>query len=335
MNEDIEILRRPAPLDLETAWEVESLLLKIFEYGDYSFRSALRGDYSETLDCTFFPARQRGQLVGAAGCLTGRLNPAVSLLGPVAVDTEHRGNNIGSMLVKSVIDKMKSQDCKAIYLATTDQDGVAKFYEKLGFQKHCGIVMRHLFCNEADFNNSFNTAETQIRRAVWGDFPAICILATIPAGFYTFDLPRDIFSSKYVEPRRFLSIFPRMMKEYAKQGGFANVLVASHNQAVVGLAGVTRLSTQAQRHVAELDFFVHDNFLNQVERLVRATVEQTNAMDIQDVTCYCLKCDHLKRNIIENIGGKQIAVLPENVLINDNYDDILVYQLGDDNYAKD
>ena len=53
---DVEICQTTAPLEAEAAWEVESLLLKILEYGDYSFHSALLGEYSQTLNCTFFLA---------------------------------------------------------------------------------------------------------------------------------------------------------------------------------------------------------------------------------------------------------------------------------------
>jgi GNAT superfamily N-acetyltransferase/RimJ/RimL family protein N-acetyltransferase len=335
MNADIEIRRVAAPLAPEAAWEVESLLLKIFEYGDYSFRSALRGEYCETLDCTFFLARHKEKLIGAAGCLCGRQNPGISILGPVGVDAEHRGNNVGSMLVKSAIDEMKDRECAAIYLGTSDQNGVADFYKKLGFQRYLGIVMRHLMCSEGDFEDCFSVAETEVRRAVWGDFPAVCALATVPASFYTFDLPRGIFSSKYVEPTRFLSIFPRMMKEYAKQGGLANVLTTSNRQTVVGIAGISRLPSKARRHVAELDFFVHDNFIEQAERLVRATLEQSKGLHIQNITCYCLGCDHLKRSIIDKIGGRQIAVLRDNAFVNGKCEDVLVHQLGERAYAKD
>ena len=37
---DVEIYQATAPLEAEDAWEAESLLLKIFEYGDYRFHSA-------------------------------------------------------------------------------------------------------------------------------------------------------------------------------------------------------------------------------------------------------------------------------------------------------
>lgn len=335
MSTDIEVCQVTAPLGIEAAWEIESLLLKIFEYGDYSFRSALRGEYSKTLDCTFFLAKYKQKLIGAAGCLRGRKNPSISIIGPVGVDVKHRRNGVGSKLMESIIKYLRSRGCMAIYLGTSGPDEVVNFYEKLGFQKYKGIVMRHLLCSQRDFKDCFKAAETKTRRAVWGDFPAICVLATFPTSFYTLDFQRDIFSSKYVEPVRFLSIFPEMMRAFARHGGFANVLVANHKQTVVGIAHINKLPSKTQQHIAELDFYVHDNFTDQAERLVRATLEESKDLSINKVNCYCLGCDYLKRNIIDKPGGRQIAILPGNVFINGKYEDVLVYQLGERINAKD
>ncbi len=335
MNTDTEVYEVAAPLGAEAAWEIESLLLKIFEYGDYSFRSALRGEYCETLDCTFFLAKYNGKLIGAAGCLCGRRNPNISIIGPVGVDVKHRGNGVGSKLVESMIKYLRARDCMAIYLGTSSPNEVINFYKKLGFQKYKGIVMRYLLCSERDFEDCFKTADTKIRRAVWGDFPAICVLATFPAGFYTFDFGQNIFSSKYVEPTRFLSIFPEMMRAFAKHGGFANVLVANHKQTVVGIAHINKLPSKTQQHIAELDFYIHDNFTGQTECLVRTTMEESKNLSIEKINCYCLECDCLKRNIIDKLGGRQIATLPGNVFVNHKYEDVLVYQLGERINAKD
>jgi len=335
ISTDIEVCQVTAPLGTEIAWEIESLLLKIFEYGDYSFRSALRGEYSDTLNSTFFLARYTEKLIGAAGCLCDRKNPSISIVGPVGVDVEHRGNGVGSKLVESIINYLRDRGCMAIYLGTSGPDEVVNFYEKLGFQKYKGIVMRHLLCSQRDFEEYFKTADTNIRRAVWGDFPGISVLAVFPNSFYTFDFQRYVFSSKYAGPSRFLSIFPEMMRAFARYGGFANVLVANHKRTVVGIAHINKLPSKTQQHVAELDFYVHDNFTDQAERLLRATLEESKDLSVNKVNCYCLGCDYLKRNIIDKLGGRQIAILPGNVFVNHKYEDVLVYQLGERINAKD
>ena len=326
-NTDIEVQHVTAPLDIEAAWEIESLLLKIFEYGDYSFRSALRGEYSETLNCNFFLAKNNGELIGVAGCLYGRNNSSISILGPVGVDSKYRANGVGSKLVESVITYLKNQGCVAIYLGTSKKNNAANFYKKLGFRKYKGIVMRHLLCCERDFEDCYKVADVKIRRAVWGDFPAISVLATIAANSYTYDFRRGIFSSKYVKPRRFLSVFPEMKRGFVKYGGFANVLVAGYRQSVVGITQINKLSSKSQQHVAFLDFYVHDNFTDRAEDLVSVAINESKALSINKINFYCLDCDHLKRRIIEKLGGKRISTLAKSVFINGQYEDVLIYQL--------
>jgi GNAT superfamily N-acetyltransferase len=328
-NANIEVYRVTAPLPPEATWEIESLLLKIFEYGDYSFRSALQGEYSKTLDCTFFLARYKEKLVGLAGCLCGRKNLAIAVLGPVGVAAEYRGNGIGTKLVTSLIDYLKLKGYMAVYLGVSRGTTAATFYEKLSFKRYKGIVMRLLMCPEAQFEERYfgKCADTEIRRVAWGDFPGIQGLLTYPCSMYTVDLRRSIFSSKYVKPTKFLSIFPEMMRAFAKHGGFANVLVAQQKENIVGLAHIRKLPGQAQRHIAELDFYVHDNFTEQAELPVLATLQESTRLSIQRVNFYCLGCDRTKRDIIEALGGTQVATLSENVLLHGIYEDVLVYQV--------
>lgn len=325
----IEICRLTAPLAPEAAWEVESLLLEIFEYGDYSFRSALLGEYSKTLNCTFFLAKHKGKMIGAAGCLYTHKNSAIAIVGPVGVAAEYRGNGIGTKLVVSMIRHLKLQRCMAVYLGVSPGTSAARLYSALGFEKYKGIVMRLLLCPEAQFEESYfgKCDDTKVRKAVWGDFPGIMGLVSSPCRMYTVDLRRSVFSSKYVEPARFLSVFPEMMRAFAKHGGFANVLVARQQENVVGLAHISKLPGKAQQHIAELDFYVHDNFIEQAELLVRTTVKESTPLCIHRMNCYCLGCDKIKRNIIEALGGIPVAALPENTLLDGKYEDVLVYQL--------
>jgi len=134
-NTNIEVCRVTAPAAPEAAWEVESLLLKIFEYGDYSFRSALLGEYSKTLNCTFFLAKHKGKMIGAAGCLYTHKNPAIAIVGPVGVTAEYRGNGIGTKLVTSLIKHLELRGCRAVYLGVLDDNPAVNFFRGLGFRK--------------------------------------------------------------------------------------------------------------------------------------------------------------------------------------------------------
>lgn len=332
LGKDVDFFSVTAPLGREAAWEIESFLLKIFEYGDYSFRSALSGEYSKTLNCTVFAAKHKGALIGAAGCLYGRLNPAVAIVGPVGVAAEHRRNGIGRRLVESLIEHLKTRGCMAAYLGVSRDNPAGRLYEAIGFKKYHGIVMRYPMCPEGLFEREYfgKCADVKIRRAAWGDFPGFQSLISFPCRMFTVDFRRGIFSSKYVEPTRFLSVFPEMMKASAINGGFTNVLAAGSEERVVGYANVNRLAGKARRHVVELDFYVHDNFIEHAELLVDTTVKEAIPSTARQLNCYCLDCDKIKRSVIESLGGVEAAAPAENAVLDGVYHDILVYKLKGD-----
>lgn len=311
------------------AWEVESLLLKIFEYGDYSFRSALSGAYSETLVCTFFLARQEKAIVGVAACLYARKSASIAIIGPVGVAAEYRGNGIGTKLVRCVVDFLQKQCIQAVYLGVSKDGDVTGFYKKLGFSQYSGIVMRRVLGSEEKFEERYVGGHNflRIQPVVWGDMPEICRLMAYPCSICTFDFRRNIFSSKYVEPGRFLSVFPEMMKWFSSHGGFANVLVSGTLQNIAGIAHVSRLAGQARRHIAVLDFYVYDNYIEHTDLLVCTTVTQAACLGVKKLYCYCLGCDTIKQDVIKTLDGRQIALLPGDARINDRFEDILIYQM--------
>jgi len=326
-NKDIDIHKAAAPLQPEIAWQVESLLVKIFEFGDYSFRSALTGEYSEKLNCTFFLAKRKDNIIGVAACLYAHKNPFVAVVGPVGILPEYRRSGIGTELLTSLINHLESAGCMAAYLGVSEENPAVNLYQKLGFKKYKGIVMRLLLNDKFEQHYFSRKTDIKIRRTGWGDFPAILALASFPGGIYTFDFRRSIFSSRYVEPARFLSIFPEMMRDFAKYGGFANVLTSKKEENVVGIAHIRRLPGKARHHIAELDFYTRDNFIERAKTLVQQTIEESDSLFISGINCYCLACDDSKREILIGLSFRQIAVLPENVCINGNYYDVLVYHL--------
>ena len=330
IDKDISFSKISSPVDPHLAWEVESLLVKVFEYGDYSFRSALLGSYSDNLICTFFLARYQNVLVGAAGGLYSRKDPFISLIGPVCVDESYRRQGIGGRLMELLLDDLRVQGCEAAYLGVLQDNPARLCYLKLGFAEYQGIIMRKLFVAENEFEDNFRCGENiKIHRMVWEDYPGVLAMMGMPAGFCTFDFRRHIFSSRFTEPAKFLSVFPQMVKDFGKYGGFANLLVSCVNdrQVVVGIAHVSRMPAKTQQHVASMDFFVHDNFVEYTDHLVRYTAGQTEELAVEKVNVLCPCCDDKKQDVLDKIGAVTIAVLPGFVKINERVSDVLVYQL--------
>lgn len=317
-----------APLPPPLAWEAEALFVRIFEYTDYSLRAALSGSYSEHLDCVFTFARDEGRLIGVGGALCGRQNPAMAILGPIGVLETHRRQGVGTALVTSLLRCLRDRGCQVVYLGVSSGRAALGLYERLGFITHKGIV-RRLFLGSQDNWEQAHFAPSNdwcIRRANWGDFPGVQVLLSHPCCMMTVDLSRGIFSSRYLEPTRFLGVFPEIMRTCQRQGGAVNVLVTRATRSVVGLAHVCRLPGRGRRHVAQLEFYVHDNHVDQAGSLVGATMRDARGLRVRTVRTSFLDCDTLKRRVVERLGGIHVATFNASALLDGTFEAIVVYQ---------
>jgi GNAT superfamily N-acetyltransferase len=317
-----------APLAPDPAWEAEALLLKIFEYGDYSLRAALAGAYSQQLDCIFSLARENKTLVGAAGALCGGRNPSVALLGPVGVLEKCRGRGLGTALVTALVDDLRGRGCDVVYLGVSARNSAVRLYERLGFAPYQGIVRRLPLRPVGDWEQTcFAPCElVETRRADWGDFPGVQALLCYPGSIMTVDWSRGILSSRHVPPARFLPLFPEIVKTCTQQGGLINVLATRRTQSIAGFAYACQRPGAARRHIAQLEFYVHDHFLAQASHLVLATILDAGRLGFQRLRCDLLGSDCLKRRIVEGLDGTPLATLPGSACINDQLEEVVVYE---------
>lgn len=321
-----------SPASEKLAWQIESFLLKVFRYGDYDFHTALCGKYSKDLSCTFFIARSEDSIIGAAGCLFSKQNPAIALFGPVCVELQYRRRGLGTRLCELLLSHLMLQGCMVVYLGVAQDNPAIYLYQKIGFEKHRGIVMRKFFSSKDKFTKEFLPGQdTIIRRIEWEDYPFVLSLICEPAEMKTVDFLKGIYSTKLFGPRKFLSVFPQMMEKLEKNTGLANVLLTNHSKFVVGIAQVGKLPSPAQDHIAVLDFFVHDNYINQAQYLVLSTLKESYLLSKTRIVSYCLACDEIKRNIIESIGAKRISTLPKYARVENKLIDVFVYQFGGSN----
>ena len=302
--------------------------MRIFEYTDYSLRAALSGSYSEHLDCVFTFARDEDRLIGVGGALCGRQNSAMAILGPIGVLETHRRQGVGTALVMSLLTCLRDRGCQVVYLGVSSGHPALGLYERLGFITYKGIV-RRLFLGSQDNWEQAHFAPSNdrcIRRANWGDFPGVQVLLSHPSRMMTVDLSRGVFSSRYVEPTRFLGLFPEIMRTCQRQGGAVNVLVTRPTRSVVGFAHVCRFPGRGQRHVAQLEFYVHDNHVDQARSLVGATIRDAGCLGLRMVRTSLLECDSLKRRVVESLGGIQVATFNASALVDGRFEAVVVHQ---------
>jgi hypothetical protein len=142
----------------------------------------------------------------------------------------------------------------------------------------------------------------------------------------TVDLSRGIFSSRYFEPARFLSLFPEVIRSCNQHGGRANVLATRQTHGIAGFAYACRLPGAALRHVARLEFYVHDNFLSEARTLVRTTMLDAGRLNLGRLRCQVLDVDSLKRRTVKSLGAAYAATFVAAARINDEFHDVVVYE---------
>lgn len=324
---DIEILKTSSPVLPQQAWQIESFCLKILEYCNYSLPKALSGKLSTQLQCTFFTARNNGNILATAGCLYSFYNPAVAILGPVCVSPEYRRNGFASKVCKFLISHLKAQDVKAIYLGVQQDNPALDLYRKLGFENYNGIVMRKLLVNKDEFSKRYSPLQAvTIRKILWCDFSEISALMCEPASIYSFDFCEQIFSAKYTETKKFLPVFPNLMNSIEKKGGYGFVLQTKECLSITGIAFIKLPSSTIQNHIAFLDFFVLDRFLDKGNELVSKTIKESGFNGNRTILCYCSEDDIHKKKILLSLGAEPYATLPDFIRINDKFQDTIIYK---------
>jgi RimJ/RimL family protein N-acetyltransferase len=324
---DIKILQTNSPVLSSSVWQIESFCLKILEYGDYSFRKALAGQLSSRLQCTFFTSQNNSSILSAAGCLYSVESPAIAILGPVCTDPQYRKKGMASQICGILLEHLKTQKIQAVYLGVKDNVPALNLYKKLGFIQHSGIVMRRLFVSENEFNRRYSSEQqTIVRKIDWQDFAQVSALFCEPLGMHSFDFCNRIFSAKYVEVQTFLPVFPSLMNFLEKNDGYGNVLQTKEHSSIVGAAFVKPPLSKIQNHIAILDFFVRDEFLDRAKDLVSETLKCSGFSNNQAILCYCPSGDLFKKQILLSLGAEPYAVLPDFIRMNNELQDTIIYK---------
>ena len=87
-------------------------------------------------------AMEEGNVLGYASIhYIKKITRKSGIIEDVVVKENQRGNGIGKLLVKNLIEKAKKNNCDKIILSSSEKN--LKFYEKLGFQKNeLEMIMR-------------------------------------------------------------------------------------------------------------------------------------------------------------------------------------------------
>lgn len=289
-----------SPLRKDLASEIESLLVAVFKYGNYSFKKALAGWDESGLQTLIVLCRQQNKLKGVVLSLYDAVDPRIALFGPIAVAESFRGGGIGRELAGLVLDSLEEIGVQATYIGVKEGHPARRLYERFGFQNYSGVVMRKLFVPSDEFESKYFevNGKINVRKVSWADYPKFQAIFSYPFKMKTFDWRNGCFSSKYMPVSKFLGVFPEMIE--GQERGDLNIkcLTSGYSEILVGLAKSYRTKT-TETEAVNVDFIVHDDFLENSDVLIQSMIQES-LIDGYPIYSECLASDHVKKMILNN-----------------------------------
>ena len=104
------------------------------------------------------------------------------------------------------------------------------------------------------------------------------------------------------------------------------VLQTTENKSIVGTAFIKPWASDLQNHIAALEFYVLDGFIDKAVELVSQTIKQSGFSGNRTILCYCPECDIYKKQILLSPGAEPYAALPDFVRVKNKFRKTIIYK---------
>jgi GNAT superfamily N-acetyltransferase len=306
------------PLPQEESERLLGLLHIEWDSGDYDWRAAFRGEFSDTLTFRIAVATMNGEDAATACVVYPKEDPEIGVVNNVLTREAFRGRGLGAHLSECVTLLAFEAGCRAVYLGTTPRpDSV---YLRIGYAFVNGGVMRRPAVEGSRFEEDdyFRPAQrTSIREAVWGDLPGFSALFTRRYEWLAGDFQRQLFSGRFVEQRRCASIFGHLREDVRRRQGVCCVLAGEKAHRILGVVSVTPGVAPVANHAAVADVLTHENYYAEAGGLLTECLRRAEASGVTTVAAYAAGLDVRKLEILREAGFSESAVLPDQIRVGD------------------
>lgn len=307
---------RECPLPEAVASQVLGLLHTEWDSGDYDWRAAFRGEFSDTLTFRIAVAQVNGEDAATACVVYPKEDPEIGVVNNVLTRAAFRGRGLGAHLSDRVTRLAYEAGCHVVYLGTTPRpDSV---YLRIGYAFVNGGVMRRPAVEGSRFEEDdyFRPAQrTSIREAVWGDLPGFSALFARPYEWFAGDFQRQLFSGRFVEQRRCASIFGHLREDVRRRQGVCCVLAGEKAHRILGAASVTPGVAPVANHAAVADVLTHEHYYREAARLLTDCLRRAEGLGARRVIAFVAGLDVRKMEILREAGFSESAVLPDQIRV--------------------
>jgi len=279
---------------------------------DYNWLESMCGDYSDTLKIQSVIGTVDGIPAGTASVSYSLKDPEVALVGSVLTHPDFRRLGIAAHLTNAVTDLAFAAGCRVVYLGA---DRISNcVYQKCGYRWHNAGVMRRAAPDGEESEKQFYSPgqKTTIRPAAWGDMPAFSCLVLQPLDCWVIDYPRGYLSGKHITLGRCVSNFPNVYDQVIDRGGVMAILVGEMAHRVLGFGTLTPGPGPARQHIAVVDVAAHDNYVDQLPKLIENLKgqAQSQSLGVQTLQAFVSDQDHFKKELFLAAGLQPVVELP-------------------------
>ncbi|HWP95483.1 MAG TPA: GNAT family N-acetyltransferase [Syntrophomonadaceae bacterium] len=124
----VELIRTPEPKLIQRLVELESLAFKTGGWNEWTFVPIIRHGL-------VFCFRLKGEVIGVAEYMRDWEQPSLAYLFGISIEEDHRGQNLGTILLRDSMEELKRQGISNVELTVSPENHPAiAVYRKLGFE---------------------------------------------------------------------------------------------------------------------------------------------------------------------------------------------------------
>ena len=279
-------------LDLIRLWRTE------WKRGDFDWVSSLSGDYAETLRLSVVTGREAGRLAVTATAVTREGGGEIGLISSVMTADAHRGRGLGAEATERAVAEAQRLGASVAYLGTNTWP--RNVYQKIGFEKWNGIVMRRaLVTGTPPEEKIFAPGQAvTVREAQWGDAPAFVALVLQPLGTTLLSLRRSLVSPRFAPMRRCVSNFAPLFEDCLSNGGKLLVLAGRETPRIFGFASWI----PQPGGLAWIEAAAHDAYADRLTALLEQALAGAASAGLSSAFFWCHPGDEAVRRAVLQAG---------------------------------
>ena len=315
----------PDQIGARFSWFLEGVF-EITDKPDLFVTNAAKGLMEDTARNDFAWAEVDGEIVATVWTMTPADEPRLATLGEVYTDPALRRRGLARAVCAALLDRFDGAGGRVIFLGTEPGSPPARIYRRLGFEPYPRGLMRRERPIDGAFDATwFAPSAVTVRPMTWGDVPRIVQLYATPSPWQSVCWMQGIYAAGHVIHDRCNSLV-----KHTWQATRPGVWLGMFNRegALVGTGPMEPRGNEKAPVGADVDLFVHPAFVGEAGTLLGTMLAEARRTGWRWLRAELGDADAEKRAVLEGVGFREVARLPDALSIGGELQAVRILQLA-------